>query len=301
MNSSQTIQILTDDDDNSEAIIISPNNNKNNLNLTTKFLRDRERNQREAYSKDKKLFERCKIGISLNYFLKKFEDIKIIDGKNFPLFERVINLIKYEKQIAIDTEHFKEPSNKLKTSTLQISTPHEIFIFDMVSIMDLSDWEIYIIKLDNILKCDGILKLAYEPIQDFKILNYTAKYKYFSVISRIIDLAEIKNEFLEKIVKIKIKGLQGFVKYIFGMNLDKEEQTSDWLKRPLTINQIEYAALDSFILFKLYMKINLMHTIKFYDYIKVYELKFIYPSSKTNVVQSKFRANQKNETLIVIE
>ena len=278
--------------------------NKEGMEKKNNFQRERERSieRLEILPKSKQLnkeFEKCKIALSLNYFFKNYEDIKIIDGKNVALFESVINLIKCEGKIAIDTEHYKEPSNKLKTSTLQISTPHKIFIFDMISIMSMANWESYIKKLDFIYKSDQILKLAYEPIQDLKVLNYSTKYKYFSLMNRSIDLAEIKAEYLEKTYKMKIKGLKGLAQIVFGKTLDKEEQTSDWLQRPLNNNQIEYAALDSFILFKIYLKINVMYSNKFYDFSKVYELSFIYPSSKTNVVQSKF--HQKEESLILID
>ena len=285
---------------NDDISIIKPNYLENGKI----FERERDRSLEgleilsNSNKKENEIFK-CKIAVTLNYFFKKFDDIKIIDGKNVALFESVINLIKFEGKIAMDTEHYKEASNKLKTSTLQISTPHKIFIFDMVSIMNLKDWEIYVKKLDYIFKSDQILKLVYEPIQDLKVLNYSAKYKYFSMINRVIDLAEIKNEFLEKTYKLKIKGLKGLVQVVFGKTLDKVEQTSDWLQRPLNTNQIEYAALDSFILFKLYLKINIMYSNKFYDFSKVYELNFMHPSSRTNVVQSRFK--KKEETLVILD
>jgi ribonuclease D len=118
-------------------------------------------------------------------------------------------------------------------------------------------------------------------------------------MNRLIDLAEIKNEYLEKSYKVKIKGLKGLVQIVFGKTLDKEEQTSDWLQRPLKTNQIEYAALDSFVLFKLYLKANVMYANKFYDLSKIYQLDFTYPSCRTSVVQSKF--TKKEQSLILID
>jgi len=294
---SEEIIFLTSTDINK-----TPKNNSNEkkpLGLNKKIERERERSMEKKGSFVLKEKEKGKVSVNLNYFFKKFDDIKVIDGKNIPLFESVINLIKCEEKIAIDTEHYKEPSNKLKTSTLQISTPDKIFIFDMLSLMELEDWEKYIKKLDFLFKSDQILKLCYEPVQDLKVLNYSTKYKYFSTMNRLIDLAEIKNEYLEKSYKVKIKGLKGLVQIVFGKTLDKEEQTSDWLQRPLKTNQIEYAALDSFVLFKLYLKANVMYANKFYDLSKIYQLDFTYPSCRTSVVQSKF--TKKEQSLILID
>ena len=275
--------------------------NKSIIDLEQFVERERERSMEKkkvSISKEKK-FDKGNVSITLDHFRKRFDDIKLISGKNIPLFESVIQLLMCESKIAFDTEHYKEPSNKLRTSTLQISTPEKMYIFDMVSFLELEDWEKYIKKLDFIFKSEQILKLAYEPVQDFKILNYSTKYKYFATANRIIDLAEIKNLYLEKSYNTKIKGLKGLVQMVFGKSLDKVEQTSDWLQRPLKINQLEYAALDSFILFKLYLKLNLIYTNKFYDLTKVYQLNMAYPSCRTNVVQSRF--TMKEDLLILID
>ena len=48
------------------------------------------------------------------------------------------------------------------------------------------------------------------------------------------------------------KGLAGLVDIYLGKPLDKRDQISNWEKRPLSQNQVLYAANDAFILLKLY-------------------------------------------------
>lgn len=47
-------------------------------------------------------------------------------------------------------------------------------------------------------------------------------------------------------------GFEGLVKAITGISLDKSQQRTDWLKRPLTENQLTYAAYDVLYLAKIY-------------------------------------------------
>jgi len=50
--------------------------------------------------------------------------------------------------------------------------------------------------------------------------------------------------------------LQDVVYRELGMHMSKEEQTSDWFRRPLTDSQIYYAVFDSESIFMIYERIN---------------------------------------------
>ena len=50
----------------------------------------------------------------------------------------------------------------------------------------------------------------------------------------------------------KEKGLAGLTEQVFGLALDKRDQRSNWNKRPLTQDQLVYAALDAYVLIELY-------------------------------------------------
>ena len=71
-----------------------------------------------------------------------------------------------------------------------------------------------------------------------------------------------KNEFIElsEIYKLKKKKKTPELKVItsefFGKELDKRDQISDWSKRPLLQNQINYGILDAYVLILIYQKLN---------------------------------------------
>ena len=46
--------------------------------------------------------------------------------------------------------------------------------------------------------------------------------------------------------------LSKLVEHCFGKSLDKTEQCSNWERRPLNISQIEYGAMDAYILVKIF-------------------------------------------------
>ncbi len=48
------------------------------------------------------------------------------------------------------------------------------------------------------------------------------------------------------------KGLSALVESLLGLPLNKLDQMSDWNKRPLTENQVIYAALDAFVLLEVF-------------------------------------------------
>ena len=65
----------------------------------------------------------------------------------------------------------------------------------------------------------------------------------------VVDLQSyIVNTVLAETGRGDLVGLSTVVKKYFGAPLDKTEQCSAWCHRPLSANQIKYAALDALIL-----------------------------------------------------
>ena len=69
---------------------------------------------------------------------------------------------------------------------------------------------------------------------------------------KVKKIADIQNIFKEE-GKAK-SGLKDIVKRVYGKAFSKYEQCSGWANRPLRRAQMHYAALDAFVLIKLYKK-----------------------------------------------
>ena len=173
------------------------------------FHRSRSKNSREEGMKKTFFFENLK----LKDFFKEKEFIEIIDGSDSKKFDLVISFIEKEKIVSIDTEHYKEADNKIKTSTIQISLFRIIYIFDILKIRESEHKDKMMGKINDIFKSQCVLKLSYDPVQDLKILNYTNEYKGFECYNRVLDMSEVKQEFVEKKTDIKIKGLKVILFY----------------------------------------------------------------------------------------
>lgn len=172
------------------------------------FHRSRSKNIKdEEMKKTSFIFENLK----LKDFFKEREFIEIIDGSDSKKFDLVLSFIEKEKIISIDTEHYKEADNKIKTSTIQISLLRIIYIFDIFKIRESEYKEKMMGKINDIFKSQCVLKLSYDPVQDLKILNYTNEYKGFECFNRVLDISEVKQELVEKKSDIKIKGLKVYL------------------------------------------------------------------------------------------
>lgn len=51
-------------------------------------------------------------------------------------------------------------------------------------------------------------------------------------------------------------GLSGLAKKVLGAGLNKTRRNSDWEQRPLTVNQLEYAALDAVVLVHIFQHVR---------------------------------------------
>ena len=62
--------------------------------------------------------------------------------------------------------------------------------------------------------------------------------------------------FINKKKNKKTPELKIIISEFFGKELDKRDQISDWTKRPLLQNQINYGILDAYVLILIYNKLN---------------------------------------------
>lgn len=95
--------------------------------------------------------------------------------------------------------------------------------------------------------------LASEKLIHFAQFEQAQFRKYGIEISGVKDTLKLAKALRPELESVALAACS--VEFL-GMSLSKEEQTSDWLVRPLSESQFNYAALDAQILFTLYAKLK---------------------------------------------
>ena len=173
----------------------------------------------------------------LGFNLKNKKTIYLVESEEDKEF--VKESLEEEKYIGIDTEFNWRNTYFPELSLLQISTSSKILLIDCLKCKKLK-------FLNKILEDKTKTIIMHSSRSDTTVLNTNLKIKLnncfdIQIAEKIINGGEIKN--------------YGFIvsKY-FGYSLSKSETNSNWLKRPLTHQQLEYAADDVNFLIPIYKK-----------------------------------------------
>lgn len=172
----------------------------------------------------------------MNRFLANF---KIIDNKED--LQALIPKLLAESIVAFDTEadsfyHYQE-----KLCLIQIGIPSEpnfAYLIDPLAMGGPSSL------------------MPLEPVftsPDIRILFHAGEYDIF-LLKRFCGITI--NNLFDTMISAQLLGypsvgLAALVKHYFGVVLPKDEQRSDWSRRPLTQQQLEYGATDVFYLFEM--------------------------------------------------
>ena len=164
----------------------------------------------------------------------KISKIPIKDNDTlYKFYNQCIN----EKVLAIDTEFIRENTYYPSLCLIQIAGSDFASAIDPLSGIDLSIiWKL----LEN----KNILKVFHAARQDVEIfLDLTGKIPYPIYDTQI---AAMFCGFGDQI------GYEGLVNNFLGLSVNKELQFTNWLQRPLSKNQIDYAISDVTHLIKIY-------------------------------------------------
>jgi ribonuclease D len=156
--------------------------------------------------------------------------------------ELVCALAKKAKIIALDTEFTRRTTYYPILSLIQIAFLDEAgakknFVIDCQLGLDLSG--IFAIIADK-----KVVKVLHSAMQDLQIFYQESK-----ILPQNIFDTQIMGNFCGCTFNA---GYSKIVEDLFEVKLDKNQQDSDWQRRPLTIRQIEYAAMDVVYLEEIY-------------------------------------------------
>lgn len=156
--------------------------------------------------------------------------------------------------IGVDTEFRRTTKDNMKLGLLQINDDEEIYLIDTVLIDKPFEHASFLFS-------DSVTKVFHSCKEDLEaIYAWTNK-----IMCNVFD-TQIANSLLEDDYSI---GYQGLVQKKLGINLEKKETRSNWIKRPLSDAQLKYAALDVEYLIHIYKwqtkELTLAKKLKWHD------------------------------------
>jgi ribonuclease D len=130
--------------------------------------------------------------------------------------------------IGLDTEFLRERTYRAELCLVQLSTPHEAACVDPLALSDLA-------PLGAVLAAPAVLKVMHASRQDMEVL---------------LPVMGVTRPVLDTQIAASLTGLPAQIGYaeavrrLLGRELAKSHTRTDWSRRPLSAEQIEYALDD---------------------------------------------------------
>ncbi len=151
--------------------------------------------------------------------------------------DELVSQLENEKIIAVDTEFQRETSYYPHIALIQIATDSVVACIDPLAFDAKA-------ALKKILLNKNISKIFHSCSQDMEVLFY-----YLGESPAPVYDTQIANALLTEHHQI---GYASLVENELGVQLDKSQTRTNWLQRPLTEKQIQYAGDDVFYLYQLH-------------------------------------------------
>jgi ribonuclease D len=138
-------------------------------------------------------------------------------------------VLQNSTRVGVDTESNGFHSYLERVCLIQISTAKCDFIIDPLAIPDVS-------PLGPVFASDSIQKVFHGGDYDIVCMKRDFGFSFANVFDTVVAC---------KLLEGQEVALSKLLVRHFGIELDKSLQRSDWGRRPLSIQQLEYAVLDS--------------------------------------------------------
>jgi ribonuclease D len=143
--------------------------------------------------------------------------------------------------LAIDTEFVRTRTLYPKLGLIQVNDGENLALIDPVAIDDLSPfWQL--------LTDEKICKVLHACSEDLEVFLTAANCRPVNLID-----SQIMMSFLGHGLSM---GYAAMVNHYLDIEVDKSESRTDWMKRPLSAKQLDYAQADVEYLFQLYPRIR---------------------------------------------
>ena len=199
---------------------------------------------------------------SYKFFFSSKKSKNYILIKDYQTFSKFLQDLKNSKQIGVDTEHFQNNTYKGILCLIQFYIPKYPFalIIDLIELLKEEKTEdknkIYY-ELKNIFENKKIEKIFHSCYNDLRWISEAINIS----IKNIFDTQYMDNYIESKRKNRQVsqnKNLNNLLKKYLNMKISEEEkkklQRSDWFSRPLSEEQLIYAANDALYLIELRQK-----------------------------------------------
>lgn len=132
-------------------------------------------------------------------------------------------------QVAVDTEFLREKTYNAKLCLVQLGIGEDQYCIDVLTVGDLR-------ILSELFADERVLKLFHAAKQDMEVL-----FQLLEVMPKPIFDTQLAAAFTGMDMQI---GYAALVQLELGIELPKSQARTDWTRRPLTPDQLEYAAHD---------------------------------------------------------
>ncbi|EAN31122.2 3'-5' exonuclease family protein [Theileria parva strain Muguga] len=160
---------------------------------------------------------------------------KIID--NEADFNSMLDKLKNIRVLSLDVEHHDTETYRGFICLVQLSTPEENYIIDPFKIFGKMN------KLNRLTTDPKILKIMHGASNDVVWLQ-----RDFNIF--VVNLFDTREA--AKVLNLAEQSLAKLIQKYFNIKLNKRFQLSDWSKRPLDAEMLDYACCDSHYLIPLY-------------------------------------------------
>ncbi|MBT3697244.1 MAG: hypothetical protein HOG46_02150 [Gammaproteobacteria bacterium] len=151
--------------------------------------------------------------------------------------QNIIKDLKSSSVIGLDTEFIRESTYYPILALLQLSDENHTYCIDILALEDKE-------PIINLLKDKNIIKIIHSSKQDLEVLN-----NYYDCYPENIFDTQLADNFLNPQISISYSNL---VKKHFNVFLKEGSWRTDWLKRPISNDKLEYAGNDVKYLIKLH-------------------------------------------------
>jgi ribonuclease D len=143
--------------------------------------------------------------------------------------------------LGLDTEFLRERTYRAELGLVQVSDGRQAWLVDVLKIKDLG-------PLRKMFEDPGTLKVFHSASEDFEALWHALGVSPQPVVDTQVACAMIGQPLQ--------MSYHNAIKWLTGIEVDKDQTRSNWLRRPLTARQLHYAATDVVFLPSLWAQVN---------------------------------------------